>query len=58
MLLPKLFYTFTFHKIDKKIRAASNKERTLFTAVTDPVGAGLVDKNTKTGKNITGSFLQ
>ena len=31
-----------------------NDRPILFTAVTDPVGAGLVDKNTKTGKNITG----
>lgn len=30
-------YTFTFHKIDKKIRAASNKERTLFTKVSETV---------------------
>lgn len=31
-----------------------NDRSILFTAVTDPIGAGLVDKNTKTGKNITG----
>lgn len=39
-ILPLLIvpiYTFTFHKIDKKIRAASNKERTLFTKVSETV---------------------
>ena len=31
-----------------------NDRPILFTAVTDPVGAGLVDEKTRTGKNITG----
>ena len=31
-----------------------NDRPILFTAVTDPIGAGLVDEKTRTGKNITG----
>lgn len=31
-----------------------NDRPILFTAVTDPIGAGLVDENTRTGANITG----
>lgn len=31
-----------------------NDSPILFTAVTDPIGAGLVDEKTRTGKNITG----
>lgn len=39
-ILPLLIvpiYTFTFHRIDKKIRTASNKERQLFTRVSETV---------------------
>ena len=39
-ILPLLIvpiYSFTFHRIDKKIRTASNKERRLFTRVSETV---------------------